>query len=82
MAFPNSPPLYEDGDVIVRTSNFASGIFVVHKDVLVKNSTYMAALLSPKWSATTRRSREGKTIYQLDLFFDQETNLSLLTGNV
>ena len=76
----------EGGDVIIRTSEHASGIFVVHKDVLVKHSPVLAAILPPRWnkprSVPKNASGESLEIYELDLYFDRETKLCLVTGDV
>ena len=76
----------EGGDVIIRTSEHVSGIFVVHKDVLVKHSPVLAAILSQRWnkprSVPKNASGESLEIYELDRYFDRETKLCLVTGDV
>ena len=76
----------EGGDVIIRTSDKPSGIFVVHKDVLTSKSSYLAGLLSDKWTTLTEivdgegYSPPGK--FEVDLYFDHDTHLALLTPEV
>ena len=78
--------MFEGGDVIIRTSEHPSGIFVVHKDVLASKSSYLSACLSDKRNATRAETtvglNEGNASHVLSLFFDQETSMSLLTAKV
>ena len=78
--------VFQDGDVIIRTSQHPSGIFVVHKHVLSAQSPVLAAILSTKWSKSrvvpVTKSSKTIEIYELDLYFDRETKLCLLTASV
>ena len=76
---------YEDGDVIIQVSQHPSGIFLVHSDVLSEGSEYFRALLSHGWSCSQLlRTEDGETkrLWHLQMFFDREQKMCLLTDNV
>ena len=77
---------YADGDVIIQTSKHASGTMVVHSQVLSKCSKYFRAMLNGcGWSkSTTIRNLDGtrRMIWNLQMFFDRESKLCLLTDRV
>lgn len=82
--------ILEGGNVIIRTSYQPSGIFVVHKDVLIANSTYFEAFFSPRWDQKRRTvehidlkgAQTQLEVYELDLYFDFDTKQGLLTSTV
>ena len=78
--------ILQGGDVIIRTSEHAAGIFVVHKDFLTSQSPYFAGLLSDKWTKPVfvgdKEATTATKVYELDLYFDHGTRLALLTPEV
>lgn len=69
---------YQDGDVIIHTSKYSSGIFVVHKDVLIKGSHYFRAALGEEWGRYAQSKSAGSPlVYDMDLEFDMDTSLAM-----
>ena len=70
--------VFEDGDVIFHTSAHPSGIFVLHKDILVSKSGYFRGILSDDWGKTAKIRMPGTVpAYELDLQLDCELGFAL-----
>ncbi|KAK5953312.1 hypothetical protein OHC33_005880 [Knufia fluminis] len=81
-------PVFEDGDVIIRTGQTSSSIFVVHSAVLKSRAPFFAALFTGEWS--TKETSVGlgsnqRPVWDLEMYLDRETGLGLLMakdGNI
>ena len=85
VTFPDSLQ-YADGDVIFQASKNPSGILVVHSHVLAEGSEYFRAMFKSCGWAKSKTLRDAwgtkRTIWNLQMFFDRETKLCLLTDRV
>ncbi|KPI41946.1 uncharacterized protein AB675_5511 [Cyphellophora attinorum] len=70
--------VFEDGDVVIHTSHEPSGIFLVHKEVLISGSPYFRNLLSELWGTTPHVVDTGTTpVFELDLQMDCQSGFAL-----
>ena len=71
------------GDVVIRIGPDMT--FVLHRDVLMAGSHYFQALLSDRWHKPTRiekQDTEDVAIWELDLYFDNDTGTAELRHKV
>ena len=77
---------YQDGDVIIQTSPYPSGTFLVHSDVLWSASDFFQAMLkSHSWAqgrVVMDSDGEKRRIFHLHMYFDRESKMCLLTDKV
>jgi hypothetical protein len=85
VCFPDNHQ-YEGGDVMIQTSHDPSGLMLVHSHVLSEGSEYFRAMFAGcGWTKSrTVRAADGgaRKVWRLEMFFDRETALCLLTDDV
>lgn len=70
--------VFNEGDVIFRTSKHPSGIFVLHKDILMSKSGYFRGILSEDWGKLARIGKSGTLpVHDLNLQLDFEDGFAL-----
>jgi hypothetical protein len=72
------PLVFQGGDVVLHTSKNPSGIFVLHKDILMARSPYFCGMLSEEWGKRPEaRSTGSLPVFEMDLRLDCEHGYAL-----